>query len=131
VTKVSNKERKAEDVFFENKTMENLEKCSDFFFAEHIDETDEFEEDLEKMAPCSLKNIAARQERDVFGYMLEELSDKFSVEEVRICEDGSVVELSRREPHVKEITPARRKEKKTKVMTRYWENSKGQGDIMK
>jgi hypothetical protein len=36
--------------------------------------------------------------------MLEELSDKFSTEEVRICEDGSVVELSRREPHVEEVT---------------------------
>jgi hypothetical protein len=88
----------------------------EFFFAEHFDETDEFEEDLEKMAPRSLKNIAAIQRRDVFGYMLEELGDKFSVEKMQIYEDGSVVELSRAKPHVKEITPARRKEK-TKATT--------------
>jgi hypothetical protein len=86
----------------------------ELFFAERFGETDEFEEDLEEMAPRSLKNIAAIQRRDVFGYMLEELGDKFSTEEVQICEDGSVVELSRREPHVEEITPARREEKKPK-----------------
>jgi hypothetical protein len=127
--RVSNKERKAEDAFFRNKTMENLEKCSEEFFAEHFDETIEFEEDLEKMAPCSLKNIAAIQRRDMFGYMLEELGDKFSVEEMQIYEDGSVVELSRREPHVKEVT-RQGERKKPKPDKGYWENSKGQGDIM-
>jgi hypothetical protein len=50
--------------------------------------------------------------------MLEELSDKFSTEEVRICEDGSVVELSRREPHVEEVTQARTRGKETKVRQR-------------
>jgi hypothetical protein len=50
--------------------------------------------------------------------MLEELGDKFSVEEVQIYEDGSVVELSRRKAHVKEVTPARRKEKKPKPRQR-------------
>ena len=82
------------------------------FYAEHFDETIEFEEDLEKMAPCSLKKIADMQGKDVFGYILEELGDKFSLKEVHVCKDGSVVELSRTKPHVKEITPQGERKRK-------------------
>jgi hypothetical protein len=63
-------EKGHEKEFFENKTMENLEKCSEKFFTERFGETDEFEEDLEKMAPCSLKTLPLYREETCLAICL-------------------------------------------------------------